>query len=78
MGHVVHSIASQARKVDALFFILEWVRYGFQKKRIETCCATLVFLHPVGYVGLVVHFCASGAQNIDTLFCMLRWDWYGF
>jgi hypothetical protein len=42
-GHVVHSGASEARKVGALFFMLVWNRYGFHKKRVETQYAKLVF-----------------------------------
>jgi hypothetical protein len=47
----VHSIASGVQKVDALFFMLGWDWYGFQKKRAETRYARLVFLHKVGDVG---------------------------
>jgi hypothetical protein len=46
-GHVVHSDASRSRNVNALFFLLGWVWDGFNKKRIGTSYAELVFLHPV-------------------------------
>jgi hypothetical protein len=54
----------QAANVDTLFFVLEWDRYRFDKKRTETHNTELVFLHPVGSVGHVVHSVAFGAQNV--------------
>jgi hypothetical protein len=36
VGHVVHSGASEAQNIDALFFILEWDRYGLHKRRTRT------------------------------------------
>jgi hypothetical protein len=71
--HILHSGASQARTIDALFFVLEWGQYGFDKKNAGTSYAKLVFLHPVGSAGHVVHSGASGARNIDALFSMVRW-----
>jgi hypothetical protein len=47
--------------VDALFFMLQRDRYGFDKKRFRTHYAELVFLHPLGSVGHVVH---SGASEV--------------
>jgi hypothetical protein len=47
VGHIVHSIASGVQEVDALFFMLEWDRYGFDKMRTRTRYAELVFLHLV-------------------------------
>jgi hypothetical protein len=76
--HVVHSNASEAPKVDVLFFKLAWDRYGFDKNRVGKQYAKLVFLHTVGSVGHVVHSGASGARNVDILFFMLGWDRYGF
>jgi hypothetical protein len=78
VGHVVHSGASGPRNIDALFFMLGWDRYGFNKKHAGTRYAELVFSHPVGYAGHDVHSGASGLRNVDALFFMLRWDRYGF
>jgi hypothetical protein len=60
VGHVVHYGASEARIVDAIFFLLVWDRYVFQKKRIKTSDTELVFLHLLGYAGHVVRCCKSG------------------
>jgi hypothetical protein len=61
VGHVVHSGVSRPQNVDAVFFILEWDRYGFHKKRVRTRYAEVVFLHPVRFVGHVVHSSVSVA-----------------
>jgi hypothetical protein len=71
LGHVVHSGASRAQNIDALFFVFGWDWYGFDKKRARTRCAELVFLYLVGSRSHVVHSGAFGVQNIDTLFFML-------
>jgi hypothetical protein len=55
VGHVVHSYLSRACNVDALFFMLWWDRYRFDKKCTGTSYAEFVFLHPVGSTGNVVH-----------------------
>jgi hypothetical protein len=57
-GHVVHSGSSGARNVDALFFMLGWDQYGYEKKSPRISYAELVFLHPGGSAGHIVH---SGA-----------------
>jgi hypothetical protein len=61
MGHVVHSDASGARNVDAVFFMLGWSRGSFCKKRDGPQYTELVFLRPLGAVGHVVHSDASVA-----------------
>jgi hypothetical protein len=52
---------SGARNIDALFFMLRWDRYGFDKKRIGTRYDELVFLHLGESIGHVVHSAASEA-----------------
>jgi hypothetical protein len=59
VAHVVHSSASGARNVEALFFMLGWDRYVFDKKRVGTHYVELLYLHPVRSVGHVVHSRAS-------------------
>jgi hypothetical protein len=59
VGHLVHSGASLTSNTDALFFVLRWDRYGFDKKRTGTSYAELKFLHLVGSVGHTVHSSAS-------------------
>jgi hypothetical protein len=61
VGHVVHSGASLARNLDALYLMLGWDRCGFYKKHVGTSYIHLVFLLPVGYAGHVVYSLASRA-----------------
>jgi hypothetical protein len=74
----VHSSASRARNVIALFFMLGWDRYRFNKKRSGAHYAELVFSRLVGCAGRIVYSGASGARNVDALFFMLEWARSGF
>jgi hypothetical protein len=69
----VHFSASRAPNVIALFFMLGWDWYVFDKNRSRTRYAKLVFLHQVGCAGRVVYSGASGVRNVDALFFMLGW-----
>jgi hypothetical protein len=54
--HIVHSSASGARIVDALFFMLGSAQSGFHRKRPRRRNVELVFLQPMGSAGHIVHF----------------------
>jgi hypothetical protein len=58
--------------------MLQWDKYGFDKKLVGTCYDKLVFLHSLGSTAHVVHSVASGPSGVDALFFMLGSDWYGF
>jgi hypothetical protein len=68
----VHSGVSRAQNLIALFFMLGWDRYRFNKSRALRRYNQLVS------VGHVVHSSASGARNMIALFFVLRLDRYGF
>jgi hypothetical protein len=70
-AYVVHSGASRACNIDALFFMLRRALCDFHEKDVGKCYVELVFLHLVGSVGHVVHYGASRAWNLNTLFFML-------
>jgi hypothetical protein len=68
VAHVAHSGASEARTIDALFFMLKWDQCSFHKKRVGTWYVELVLLHPVGYAGYVVHYGASVSETLMHYF----------
>jgi hypothetical protein len=57
----VRSGASRAQNVDALFFMLQWDRYGSHKKHVRPRYVEVVFLHPVRSSGLIVR---SGVSRV--------------
>jgi hypothetical protein len=74
----MHSSASGAQNINAIFFMLGWARCRFHQKHTRTRYTKLVFFHPVRSVGHVVHSSVLRARNVATLFYMLEWDRYGF
>jgi hypothetical protein len=69
MGHVVHSGASGARNIRAVFFLHGWDRYGLYKKSAGTCYAELVFFASSGFCRLRSKFwCVRGAKHRHTIF----------
>jgi hypothetical protein len=92
-GHIMHPVrprhemsthyfsfsgASRALNIDALFLMLGWDWYGYDKKCAGIHYAKLVFLHQVGSKGHIVHFGVSRARNIDAPIFMLGWALCGF
>jgi hypothetical protein len=67
-GPIVYFGTSELSNVDALFFMLRWDRYEFDKKYVRTCYAKLVFLYPVGSAVLIVLSGASGVRSGNTQF----------
>jgi hypothetical protein len=67
VGRIVHSIASRARNVVTLFFLLGWDQNGFNKNHAGHVMPNLC-LHPVGSVGHVVHSSPSGAYHYTCVF----------
>jgi hypothetical protein len=57
----------------ALFFLLDWDWYRFDKKCAGARYAELVFFNPVGSMGHIVHSGAFGVRNVDTPIFMLGW-----
>jgi hypothetical protein len=74
----VHSGASEALNIDALFFIIVWDRYEFHKKHTGTRYAELVCFYPEQSVGHLLHSGVSGAQNVDAIFFMHECTRCGF
>jgi hypothetical protein len=62
--HIVHSGASGTRNVNAIFFMLEWDRYRFNKKCAETRYAKLVFCI---WWDLRVSYCIPMCAGHETL-----------
>jgi hypothetical protein len=76
MGHIMCLAASDARNIEALFFMLGWAYCGYHKICSGTHYAKLVFLHLVRSADHVLRSGASGGRNIDALFYMLGWARY--
>jgi hypothetical protein len=50
-----------AQNINALFFMLGWDQYGFNKKRDGTHYAELVFFNSIEFTGHVMHSGVFGA-----------------
>jgi hypothetical protein len=65
---VTWCIPARLGHINALFFMLRWNWYGFDKKRTRICYIKLVFLHLVRSTGHVVHCIASGYETSTHYF----------
>jgi hypothetical protein len=68
-GHIVHSGASGARNINALFFMLRWARYRSHRKRVGTRYVELVCF--ASYASCLSHsafWCVWGAKHRCTIF----------
>jgi hypothetical protein len=64
VGSTGHVVDSGAQNIDALFFMLGWDQYGFDKNHDRTPYVKLVFSHLVG---------AAGHVGNCTIFFKLTW-----
>jgi hypothetical protein len=68
----VQSSTSGPRNIDALFFMLGYDSYRFNKKPVGTRYTELVFFNLVGSVSHVVYSGVFKPQNVNALFFMLE------
>jgi hypothetical protein len=67
----MRSGASVMQNIDAIFFMLRWARFGFDKNRTGTRYVELVCFASSGTYGSVVRFGTLGVQNVDASFSCL-------
>jgi hypothetical protein len=68
VGHVVLSIASEARNVYAIFFMVGWVWDGFLTKRAGTRYPELVLFHPVECASCSAFRFVRSMKHLRTIF----------